>query len=165
MSTIIEQVVASIVRIDVANRKVDPKLTNVYYTHDCGRGDVMRPHRIVWETFGLQPGDTIEIQMHCGGMKSRRVNLDAQKATDVLRAGFKGANPAPTILLDAADATKNCLTWIIPSNGQAFVDSGEIILPTDDLDRINAHYEVLLRRPGQPDPIVIDPDVNLIPDP
>ena len=64
-----EQLVASVVHIQIT-RPPQPTLAVLpdpvlaFYTHDGGRGDEMKPHRLLWEAFGLQPGERIEIEAH-----------------------------------------------------------------------------------------------------
>jgi len=159
-----EQLVASIVHIDVSDDvpgtgAVEPKLSNVYYTHDGGRGDEMKPHTLVWEAIGLRPGDVIEIRLLCHGMTSRQKEITEDKALAVLRRGFKGAFEERR----AGPAAPAGVFWRIPNNGATCVESGHVDLADDDHDRINLKYSVTLHRGGAQH--TLDPDINLIPDP
>ena len=62
-----EQLVASIVHIRIdrtpsSSLSVEPDPVRAYYMHGGGDADPMRPHSVLWEVFGLRPGERIEIE-------------------------------------------------------------------------------------------------------
>lgn len=160
-----EQRVASVVHLTLQRDTtpplvVEPEIVNVFYTHDGGRGDEMKPHRIVWEAIGLLSGESIEIHLRDHDLKSKGVPVSEAQAQKLLKEVFTDARE----LKPAAPAKGWRFGWTLPTEGVPAVESRPLSRPTDDRDRINVKYDVVFRAPGRP-PFVLDPGINLIPDP
>jgi hypothetical protein len=162
-----DQLVASVVHVQIT-RTPEPTLTVLpdpvlaFYTHDGGHGDEMKPHRLLWEAFGLQAGERIEIEAH--DITGLVVPLAPAR---VLRALFEretvapGGEPslAPVVAPDAPVS----IVWDIPY-GSTSVESIAIALDSDELGRIVVKYDVRLFN-GSTLLAHLDPTVHLVPDP
>jgi len=162
-----EQLVASIVHIRI-NRApspsllVEPDLVRAYYMHGGDDADPMRPHSVLWEVFGLLPGERIEIvASHLIGLATPHV------PGIVLRRLFETSSTAPGGRAPGALApgarTQPPYTWTIPY-GASSVESVEFSMPTNEVGPITIKYDVRLFA----DDVLLallDPGVHLTPDP
>jgi hypothetical protein len=150
--TVNEQHTANVVHIRLKGTPpqlvVDPDPANLFYTHDRGRGDEMKPHRLVWiALFKRQPGETLTIRLN---------RVDHPHKLTLASPEFEHAfNPKGVPgLID---------TWVIEHDENA-VETWPLDLRTDDHGRIELKYDVSLTG-GHRHVAPLDPGVNLIPDP
>lgn len=127
---------------------VDPDPADLFYTHAHGRGDEMKPHRLVW----------------LAGFK--------RFAGEVLTIRLTGVTRPPKLTLAAHDfahafgppnATTPTDTWVISHDENAAVTL-PLDLASDDHGRIHLKFEVTLTGGHRSIPR-LDPEIRLIPDP
>ena len=127
---------------------VEPDPADLHYTHARGRGDEMKPHRIVWLAgFKRHAGELLTIRL-TGVTRPAKVTL----AAPVFEHAFSPVHA--TTLTD---------TWVIRHDENA-VETLPVDLVSDEFERIHLKYEVVLSGGHRSVP-ALDPEIRLIPDP
>lgn len=127
---------------------VEPDPADLHYTHAHGRGDEMKPHRLVWLAgFHRSAGELLTIRL-TGVTRPSKLTL----AAPVFEHAF-----GPVAATTPTD------TWLIRHDENAVVTL-PLDLASDEYERIHLKYEVVLTGGHRSVP-ALDPEIRLIPDP
>lgn len=122
----------------------------------------MRPHSVLWEVFGLLPGERIEIEASRVTDLARSHDAEEVLRTLVETSSTASDGPIPSVPA-RTPRTGQGFVWTIP-HGASSVESVEFAMPSHHVGLIVIKYDVRLFM-NDVLSAHLDPGVHLIPDP